>query len=1498
MKTNTKKQTRRPGKSSQHTSSTQGKAKSAASSASTGGQGVTFENRAQAVKLIHMCLGAPSPGIAEGWVIAELRFQARAHGPQTDDLVCTVENSAGNRHRVFFQMKSGLTARPSTKAFQDAIGGAWLDYQQPELFSRGEDRIVIVHDADGRHHMSGATAVAKAASLSLSSREWLEKIDAAGVGNAPKRNAVSAFKTVVASFAKRPIDDEELYVFLKHVSFLAHDLKEDGTSEHVQLVNLIRSSLRSIGYTADPNHVWSKFVTACMSLNASAGGIALDSLAEVIGDDLARAFKIVRDASAQQFTVGAYAGARDHGTSPVGVAVGISTVAPPTGNTGGQSAIPASRDSSANKLISRQLDQLNTRIREGRYQDALNDLGKLGEDLGPFDAHQRARWYLMRGTCRFNLDRDQDAAADFLKAAALCDDDDKLAAARVRGLLLANDFMAAEKAGHEALERFPQSLSVWLIAKNAELVRGGSLAEDEIPCEYRQEADAFQLVAFSRYRAGDIEGAAAAARKALDLHDVGFFNRDRALGYTLEWVAANPLNIAFRMLDTAELNALGDVAAAFEPRHEKLWTVQSTATLKATVVNLGYVYVLLKRTNDALDLLREARARSIDGPEYIRLEIEAHRGAGDIDRALEVGLSSLHAMPADALVTFAQTCAVVGKLEPIERAIEAAANLPTDRERVVESIRVLLWQALAKDGRHDEVMQQVDAQDLSTSTFVAALAVGSDMLRRAGRLEQADGLLARAATLVNQTGVEQERYMLAMAYFQASRFDECAEIYGAMLRPGVHSELHNDLLFCYMRLGAYAKARQLLDSLHESWIEDDGARHLAMELGQEVGDWALLKLLSLVQLRRYPGQAMSWLFRLTTAARESDGELLSVLEQIPESLDGSSRELTQIATCEMSRGFEERGLRRLYRMRRLNMADVDVAAAHLAGHLAVHKALPHLEVSRPVIEEGTYFTVVDNAGRPFTRAIDPLGFDGLPDAGEFRSASSADVAPFIGAIVGSEVAVAQTFDEPKVFKVVKIGSAYRRLLDTTHDMLKGSIAQSSYVSVINLPEDEHGALDFSQLKAQLHRSSEVGRQVMEGYRKAPFTIGGVCRMMGRGVVDAVCGWPNQEAKLDVGGGSEAHRAEAASLLSRSNAGYVIDAATLIELGRLDCLHSLSSLPKLYCSTKTYGLVRDELEESQRVRASGTAIEHNGELAIVEVTEQDWARRTAMLQYVIDAIDTYCEVRPSYGPADWHRAPQGFRDVVSAEEAATLALGMELDATLLCLDARLRLIGASCGLAGVWPQALLASCRASGRMRDREYSAACMKMFWSGRNFISLTADDLISALYQGTEWARATVTSLRTHLAEDDIDFGSALRVSLDFLSKLTNSGRGQFGFLIEVTGFVIEGLARHKRCPENLAETAKNALQGAPGIHAQGEAALELLFGVIENACARARTEATASEFKGQILYCSAPPWLLNGLSSHDAATLRNVASDEMPVEDVGKSDRSSTSGIDIEST
>jgi hypothetical protein len=98
------------------------------------------------------------------------------------------------------------------------------------------------------------------------------------------------------------------------------------------------------------------------------------------------------------------------------------------------------------------------------------------------------------------------------------------------------------------------------------------------------------------------------------------------------------------------------------------------------------------------------------------------------------------------------------------------------------------------------------------------------------------------------------------------------------------------------------------------------------------------------------------------------------------------------------------------------------------------------------------------------------------------------------------------------------------------------------------------------------------------------------------------------------------------------------------------------------------------------------------------------------------------------------------------------------------------------------------------MSRRDYSVACLKFFLSGRNFISLDATALLFAMYQGDTWTGSVVPAFQQHIAEDDVDFDSALKVVMDFLVGLATSGPRQFGFLVEATVLLIEGLAKHKR--------------------------------------------------------------------------------------------------------
>jgi len=407
------------------------------------------------------------------------------------------------------------------------------------------------------------------------------------------------------------------------------------------------------------------------------------------------------------------------------------------------------------------------------------------------------------------------------------------------------------------------------------------------------------------------------------------------------------------------------------------------------------------------------------------------------------------------------------------------------------------------------------------------------------------------------------------------------------------------------------------------------------------------------------------------------------------------------------------------------------------------------------------------------------------------------------------------------------------------------------------------------------------------------TIGSVCRLMNRSVVDAILEWPRRDAKLQVGGGPTEERAIATKLFSRLDAAYVIDGATLIEFGRIDCLHLLEKLPKLFCTTMTYEIIREVFEESKQARSSGTAISHEGELAFIEITEEMWDQRTTFLGQVIGAIEKYCKILPSYGPDNYGWMSKQLGEIISIEDTASLALSLELGATLFSLDARLRLLGATCGLAGVWPQVFLSSCLTAGEMSKRDYSVACLKLFLSGRNFISLDGTDLLFAVYQGEHWVASVIPAFQQHIAEADVDLNSAYRVVMGFLECLLISGPCQFGFFIEMTGLLIEGLARHKHCTNNLADSIKINLQSNLNLDNNK---LRLLWRAVDSAFLRARNKYVPPIFKGKILFCSAPPQLMNGLTQHDVAELLDAPVLERQPLKARAVDQFATSGVAID--
>lgn len=1386
------------------TSTNAGKAKKVAPSSATGGKGYRFENRVQATKLLAMCIGGLTAGLPDDSRVVELRFQARVHGRFTDDLVCTVENSAGLRSRALMQMKSGLTARKSDADFTQSVGNAWLDFQSAD-FARDADVLLIVHDMATKAQMRGAEAVATLARSSLTSADWLQKLVDPGAGNDAKRTAYTLIKAAVDLYATRDCSPDELHVFLAHVHFIAHDLDSDTTAECKWYLHQIQTAAPGHAIRHNPPLVWSKLVTACMELNEQAGAVDLASLKDFIGSELSTWFGVHRSI----FGAGSQAMAS---LLPGHQAVAPSTVptstlpAAPTAQVlvapGLQEHLPTARESSANKLVSGQLDHINTKVKSNQYASALDDIDHLGQDQTLFDAHQKARWHLLRGICYWHLHGEEDAASEFMRAAELCEDDDKLAASRARAHLLRKEIPQAIAVAQAAVDRFPNSLSAWLVLANAQMIDGKGLTEADIPPVHRGQADPLQLVAWSLRANGNGAEAAKVVLKALTLPDAGFFVADASLALTLENAAGDGLRAAFRLFDDAARADLASAAAAFEPRMQKLWAVQAPDTVADTAARLGMAYLLLGRPDDALAVYQESQARAMQAPGLYRLGIEALAASGKRQDALSLGRRAVDEMPPEALIAFGQLASSAGDVEAIDSALHAAKTRVLE-QRAIDALKALRWDTMlaqpeTRAAALEEVRQQLGA--VIAGNAFSLLAISGRALKLYGEPREADPVIDRAAGLINGNSDAGEIYLVSMLLMQARRYALAADLLDRILPKGQLSELHTHRLLALLRSGQLAKARHLVRSFPPGWAFNDDARHLAIELGQRTADWEFLATLVEPQINRHPDAAVSWNFKFYAAAHRDEASVRAIVGDAPELATGSADELARLASIEMTYGDRNKAMRRLYRMRRAKLDDTEAAAAYLAAHLMPGGELPLLHAVPETVGPGASVLLRDPAGQELVRTIDASDCQVLPLTEEFRHADSEDVRRLLGLRAGESLVIPEKLtSQARTYKVVQIQSAYRRLLDLSGQATSQSLNPSKIVTMMSIGKDAEGQADFSELTRQLKEQSDHAHQVFDIYRTSPITVGGVAKMLGRDAVELARGWQQQDVPLFVGGGAPQEREAAAQLLADADSRFVIDAATLAELATIECLDCLASLPQVLVTTRTRDLIAQKLADVRVTRWVGTAFQRDGQLGFSEFSDQDRAREIRYFEAIAIAIERHCEVLPAYGPDDISQMPVELRRALSGEEFSVVLLSLQEKAHLLSIDGRLRNIAAMFGTLGAWPQVLLMHALLKREISARDYSVACLKMFFANRSFISLRDIDLTMMAYQGEGWLDFGIRRFAKLIAESEMEFESALRVSMQFLGMLFRFGNCHFGVISQLLGVLVAGLKKHKHGVEDL---------------------------------------------------------------------------------------------------
>ncbi|WP_448197336.1 tetratricopeptide repeat protein [Pseudomonas putida] len=1394
--------------------------KNVASPVSTGDRGGSFERRVQAVRLLAMCLGSPCPGARDGYTITRLLFQGRVFDHDTDDLIIYLRHPrTGQNAKQCLQMKRSLKPTDN-KIFNEAVGLAWLDFSKPG-FQRNLDELLIVYHSSSTSSMQGAVEVVRHAMVSSSADDWHVRVHAERFSNESNRKAYAAIKRAVELQNGSEVEKTDLYPFVLHLKFMPHDLDSDRSMEVDTQKQLISQRI----FSRQSSDVWASLQATCAELNSSAGEISVETAERHLGA-LALEFEHTRS-----IWNGFHS---DQGFGFSGVAGKASAALPLTPDTHGRFAelstqstaaqgllmaddLPSALAQSADTFISKQLDRITEGQREHRYQDSLRQLELLESGLGDFDAHQKARWYLLRGLSFWHLGNDEAAATDFDSAASLCDSDDRIAAALVRAHMLRGQYESAVEIGRALLARFPESFHVWAVTTNARLLAGERLhSEDEIPGIFADKAAAWQLLACSLSGMDDEEGAVRVIGIALGKQDCSFFILESYLRLAIRLVTQDETRVNLRALSANQTEVLVDAMSRFDDRDNTLWSSQSPKTVSEVISHLAYAMVLLQRPAEAVELIKQAKMRGAGVTDAItRIEIEAMCDLQQWNEVTDQFTGALGTVPDESLLRFGHACMAQSRHDLLQLARDEAARRSESEiaTRVAAMLRHLSWEMLLQAEGAAAVRTELAECGISQATtnvidlcFASRACENDEALR--------NRYVDRIAELAPECTQPQELAMAARAMQRAHRYEDAISLFERLLPIDAFSPLHVDLLHCYVLAGRQAQARNLLDSMPSTWLNSPEAREQALFLFNSAGDWARMREVVELTVSENQNDANPWLTLIRVAACEGVLDLDVLISRIPDQLGGAPNELLLLASIEMRHGQVEKALARIAHTMRNNLADVELAATHVKVMLTLSEEADEImgkvHETLAEVEPGVCVELEDDQGNLRHVSIDSRDST-YPSVGEFISPDS----EFALRLIGLKVSETVTFSYlmgTQILQVRRITTLHQRLLELSHNRVRESVIPSKTLVSMKIPTDSKGEMDFTVFLRQLDQYQSQGENILKVYEQNPLTLGLLADRLGKDIIDLVRGWPLDGPCLQVSTVTGlAHDVLPCPLLGSI---WVIDLSMLTQLAMLGLLDVLGHLPTVYVSTATRRALDMKMEMTSSFRKSGTMYTHEGQLGFYEETEADHARDQAFLSSIDIAISSFCKVVPAYGPL--HPTPElhRLRDVLDMEEHASLMLCKEYEAALLSLDARMRQLASALDLHSASPQMLLKGMQDEGVLRGVEYSCALIKMIATHRSFVSVGIPNLIAMMDQGLSFANMGMKSLRRYLAIPDVDFDSAAFTIIGFISQMFLTGRCNFPMLLELVSHLLEPLFRHPQCP---ADFLNRSLEGFSPLQAYG---------------------------------------------------------------------------------
>jgi len=203
----------------------------------TGGAGSTFEQKVGAYWLVQLLVGCIPPIFVDS-VVERVAFQTEHLGWNTDDLLITCTNGAGQTKQLAAQVKRTFTVSASDEECEKAILDFWKDFNNPINFTV-HDRFLLVTQRGTNTLLDHFAGLLECARSAQDAEDFEHRLTTPGFISAKSVDYANEILKIVNTAESVPRARKTLWSFFQSLHMLSLDLTADAGQAEAAMKSLL-----------------------------------------------------------------------------------------------------------------------------------------------------------------------------------------------------------------------------------------------------------------------------------------------------------------------------------------------------------------------------------------------------------------------------------------------------------------------------------------------------------------------------------------------------------------------------------------------------------------------------------------------------------------------------------------------------------------------------------------------------------------------------------------------------------------------------------------------------------------------------------------------------------------------------------------------------------------------------------------------------------------------------------------------------------------------------------------------------------------------------------------------------------------------------------------------------------------------------------------------------------------------------------------------------------